>query len=124
MGGEDGWLTAEEILGLDLSGVELLVLSACETGRGEPAAGEGVLGLSRALALAGARAFVLSLWRVPDAETRDLMAAFYDDLWGTSTTEALAPEAALRRAQLAALARDRAAGKFRPSTWGAWVAYR
>ncbi|MBI3268179.1 MAG: CHAT domain-containing protein [Planctomycetes bacterium] len=119
--GEDGRLTAEEAQGLDLSGVDLLVLSACETGRGELAAGEGVLGLSRALSVAGARAFVLSLWRVPDAETRELMDAFYEGLWGETP---LPPEEALRRAQLRLLARDRAGGAFRPSSWGAWTVLR
>ncbi len=116
----DGYLTAEELQDLDLRGVELVVLSACETGRGELAAGEGVLGLSRALAIAGARQFMLSLWKVPDAETSQLMDAFYAGLWDDS----LPAEEALRRAQLAMLARDRERGVFRPSTWGAWVLTR
>lgn len=116
----DGYLTAEELQDLDLRGVELVVLSACETGRGELAAGEGVLGLSRALAIAGARQFMLSLWKVPDEETSDLMDAFYAGLWDDS----LPAEEALRRAQLAMLARDRERGVFRPSTWGAWVLTR
>ena len=116
----DGYLTAEELQDLDLRGVELVVLSACETGRGELAAGEGVLGLSRALAIAGARQFMLSLWRVPDAETSELMDAFYKGLW----EDGLPAEEALRRAQLAMLARDREKGVFRPSTWGAWVLTR
>ncbi len=116
----DGWLTAEELQDLDLRGVDLVVLSACETGRGELAAGEGVLGLSRALFIAGAREFMLSLWKVPDAETSGWMDAFYAGMWEDS----LSTEEALRRAQLARLAADRQAGAFRPSTWGAWVLTR
>jgi len=119
-GGEDGWLSAEELQSIDLRGCELVVLSACETGKGELAAGEGVLGISRALAVAGARSFMLSLWRVPDAETRGLMQAFYDGLW----KEGHSPEEALRGAQLAVLCADRESGRFRPSTWGAWFLTR
>lgn len=117
---EDGYLTAEELQEEDLRGVELVVLSACETGRGELAAGEGVLGLSRALVVAGARQFLLSLWRVPDAETRELMDGFYAGLWD----DALPASEALRRVQLAMLAREREKGLFRPSAWGAWVVTR
>ena len=68
---EKGILTAEEVLGLDLRGCELAVLSACETGLGkEVAGGEGVLGLQRAFQAAGARTTVVSLWSVNDAATK------------------------------------------------------
>ncbi len=120
--GEDGWLTSEELQGLDLRGVELVVLSACDTGRGELAAGEGVLGLSRALAVAGARGFLLSLWKVPDKATPEFMDAFYEGLWAK---EPLSAEEALRATQLAMLAQDRAANdSFGPRNWGAWVLIR
>jgi CHAT domain-containing protein/Tfp pilus assembly protein PilF len=74
---EDGILTAEELAFLRLEGVELAVLSACETGLGEVAGGEGLLGIQRAFQISGVRTTVATLWKVDDAMTQRLMTAFY-----------------------------------------------
>ena len=76
--GEDGLLTASEILDMELQ-ANLAVLSACDTGRGR-ITGDGVVGLSRALITAGVPSVVVSLWAVPDAPTAALMSEFYRQL--------------------------------------------
>lgn len=77
-GSTDGLLTTSEILNLKLK-ADLVVLSACDTGRGR-ITGDGVIGLSRALLTAGASSVVVSLWKVPDASTALLMTEFYQSL--------------------------------------------
>jgi len=84
------------LVGLDLSGLELAVLSACETGLGDVAGGEGVFGLQKAFHLAGCKNVVASLWKVEDDATAALMGLFYRHLW----VDKLPPREALRRAQL------------------------
>ncbi len=93
---EDGLLTAEDVTGLDLLDTELVVLSACETGLGEVHLCEGVFGLRRAFILAGAKTLVMSLWKVPDEQTKELMEDFYHRLLSGETRSN-----ALREAQLA-----------------------
>ena len=77
--------------------MDLAVLSACETGLGESATGEGVFGLQRAFHLAGCKDVVASLWKVDDDATAALMALFYHELWVKDRP----PLEALRQAQLA-----------------------
>lgn len=77
---EDGILTAEEISQLDLSNTKLVVMSACETGRGKVDPIDGVLGLQRAFKKAGAKTIVMSLWKVNDEATSLMMSCFYKHL--------------------------------------------
>jgi CHAT domain-containing protein len=87
-----------------------VVLSACETGLGQVAGGEGLLGLQRAFQSAGAHSVVASLWRVPDDATRALMVEFYQNLW----QKKLGKLEALRQAQLTMLRQyDAKAGRLR-----------
>ncbi|WP_226594906.1 CHAT domain-containing protein, partial [Microseira wollei] len=80
-GTDNGLLTAEQILELNLS-AELVVLSACNTGSGR-ITGDGVIGLSRALITAGVPSAIVSLWLVPDAPTAALMTEFYQQFQRT-----------------------------------------
>jgi CHAT domain-containing protein/Tfp pilus assembly protein PilF len=75
-----GLVTALELAGLNLWGTQLVVLSACDTGRGDIKLGQGVYGLRRALVVAGAETVVMSLWKVEDTTTRELMEAYYRNL--------------------------------------------
>jgi CHAT domain-containing protein len=76
----DSLVTALELVGLNLWGTQLVVLSACDTGRGDIKLGQGVFGLRRALVTAGAETLVTSLWKVNDATTQVLMESYYRNL--------------------------------------------
>jgi CHAT domain-containing protein len=89
-------VTALELAGMDLWGTQLVVLSACDTGRGDVKPGQGVYGLRRALVIAGAETLVMSLWKVNDDSTRLLMEHFYQNLLAGQGRAA-----ALRNAMLA-----------------------
>lgn len=93
-GVEDGILTAEEISRLDLRGNKLIVLSACNTGLGDINNVDGVFGLQRGLKRAGVKTILMSLWKVPDEETRVLMSLFYKELLSGVT-----PRQSLKTAQ-------------------------
>ncbi|MEA5464592.1 CHAT domain-containing protein [Leptothoe sp. PORK10 BA2] len=96
--GEDGLLTAAEIIQMDLQ-AELAILSACDTGRGR-ITGDGVVGLSRALMTAGVPSVMVSLWAVPDQPTAELMTAFYEQLQrGETKAQALRQAMLLTMAQ-------------------------
>jgi len=115
---EDGLLTAEEIASLDLSGVRWAVLSACRTGVGAIRDGEGVLGLRRAFAIAGAGMLIMSLWEVEDGATAVWMEALY-----RARARPLPSAAAVRQAGLDLLERQRRAGRTtHPFNWGAFIA--
>lgn len=96
---EDGLLEAWELMQLDLQ-TELAVLSACETARGRINAGEGVIGLTWALFVAGVPSTVVSQWKVESASTRDLMIGFHRQLRGTQGAEKATKAEALRQAAL------------------------
>ena len=117
-GAEDGILTAEEIATLDLSGVQWVVLSACESGLGPIQTGEGMLGLRRAFAVAGARTLITSLWKVDDESTTEWMRQLYEGrLSGMTTAESV------RHASLVMLQARRSAGRSaNPFFWGAFAA--
>lgn len=107
---EDGILDAEDVSALDLAGTELVVLSACDTARGEVHSGEGVFGLRRAFVLAGVQSLVMSLWKVDDDRTKELMIELYQ-LLGEHD-----PAAALTHAQ-----RRLKRAVLDPGTWGAFI---
>ncbi|WP_287521026.1 CHAT domain-containing protein [Okeania sp. SIO2C2] len=79
-GGDDGVFTADEATLLNLVGTQLVVLSACDTGIGDISTGEGIYGLRRAFVIAGSESQMISLWKVEDNATKDLMVAYYQGL--------------------------------------------
>lgn len=108
--GGNGLLTAEEILDLKLN-AELVVLSACDTGRGR-ITGDGVVGLSRSLIASGVSSVIVSLWAVPDAPTASLMTEFYNNIQQRKLDKAQA----LRQAMLTTMKQHP-----KPRNWAAFT---
>ncbi|MCU0437176.1 MAG: CHAT domain-containing protein [Raineya sp.] len=108
---DNGFLTAYEVANMNLDNSELAILSACETGLGDVKAGEGVYGLQRAFQIAGVDATVMSLWKVSDDATQELMTLFYNNLKVSKNK----PDA-FRKAQL------KLKEKYKdPYFWGAFI---
>ena len=106
----NGILRASEVEATLLNNVDLVVMSACETGLGPVAGGEAIAGLQRSFQIAGADTVIASLWKVDDRATQTLMVKFYENLWQHKMSK---PEA-LRMAQLAMLKRyDAKTGELR-----------
>jgi CHAT domain-containing protein/Tfp pilus assembly protein PilF len=116
---QDGILTADEISSMNLTGVEWVVLSGCETGAGEVQASEGVLGLRRAFEIAGAGTLIMSLWSVEDSSAREWMTRLYEG----RLKRRLDTAEAVREATLSVLEERRAqALSTHPFYWAAFVA--
>jgi CHAT domain-containing protein len=105
-------VTALELTGLNLWGTQLVVLSACDTGRGEVHLGQGVYGLRRALMASGAETALVSLWKVNDDSTRLLMNLYYRNLLAGQGRAS-----ALREAMLSLRATHA-----HPHSWGPFIA--
>jgi CHAT domain-containing protein len=124
---DDGFFTATEVLRTEIP-ADLVVLSACETGRGRVLDGEGILGLTRAFMYAGAPRVLCSLWKVDDEATRALMTKFYA-LWNPRPASSSTPGAGSEAKHLFPAAALRAAQDFvraqekwkHPYYWAAWV---
>lgn len=108
---DDGILTAYEVMNLDLTQTHLVVLSACETGLGKIENNEGVYGLQRSFLQAGARNILISLWKVDDHITQELMVKFYQHLFDGKTERE-----ALKMAQLEQLKKTP-----NPLAWGGFI---
>jgi CHAT domain-containing protein len=109
---DDGILTAYEVMNLDLSKTDLVVLSACETGLGKIENGEGVYGLQRSFLQAGARGILISLWKIDDLVTQELMIKLYQYLFQGKTEQE-----ALKLAQLDLIQKNNA----HPVLWGGFI---
>jgi tetratricopeptide (TPR) repeat protein len=115
----DGILTAEEIAGINLEGVDWAVLSACDTGLGEIKVGEGVFGLRRAFQVAGAKTVIMSLWPIEDQTTKEWMGTLYREHFrhGKDTSQSM------RAASLRILKQRREKGRSTsPFYWAAFIA--
>lgn len=107
---EDGILTAYEIANQNLSHTNLVVLSACETGLGDVVNGEGVFGLQRAFKMAGVKNMLISLWKVHDQQTQELMTTFYEYYLQSSDAADALHQAQLKMSQ-----------QYRPFYWAGFI---
>ncbi|MEG5198196.1 CHAT domain-containing tetratricopeptide repeat protein [Microcoleus sp. A6-C5] len=114
-GNEDGVLTALEVTTLNLVGTKLVVLSACDTGLGQDTTGEGIYGLRRALVIAGSESQLISLWKVEDNATKDLMVKYYNRLLNNQGRSE-----ALRQTQLEML-KSESENDRHPYYWAAFI---
>ena len=114
---EDGLLEAWEIMKLDLQ-ADLVVLSACETGRGRISAGEGLIGLAWALFVAGSPASVVSHWKIDSESTSNFMVEFHRQWMENGSAKAVSPAEALRRAALRHLQSEK---YWHPFYWASFV---
>ncbi len=112
---EDGYFTLNEIMNCDYN-AKLIVLSACQTGSGKMARGEGITGLTRAFMYAGSPAVAASLWDVDDAATKELMVKFYSNILEKNLDKV----EALRQAKLELLKNEKYSS---PLFWSAFVMY-
>jgi CHAT domain-containing protein len=103
---------------MNLHGTEMVVLSACDTGLGDVKSGEGVFGLRRAFTQAGAKSLVMSLWKVPDKETKELMVQFYRNIKSGKMNRCQSLRQAILKEK--EIVRQRY-GHDNPRYWGAFV---
>ena len=109
-------MTALEVSGIDLSASDLVVLSSCDSGAGAVLEGQGVLGLRRALSLAGAQNVLMALWPVADDTTAEMMVSFYRHMTSVS------PALALHQTQLEVITRLRTRDGFAlPRLWAPFI---
>jgi CHAT domain-containing protein/Tfp pilus assembly protein PilF len=108
----DGFLRLLDIYGLNLK-ADLVVLSACETGAGKELRGEGLLGITRGFMSIGVPQLVVSLWKVEDQATAELMARFYRELFNGAR-----PPEALQKAQISMLREPRWSD---PALWAGFI---
>ena len=113
---ENGILTALEKTSLNLLGTKLVVLSACNTGIGKDTTGEGIYGLRRALVIAGSESQVISLWKVDDDATKDLMVDYYKGVLANQGRSE-----ALRQTQLKMLRGELGKDYQHPYYWAAFI---
>ncbi|HSD07659.1 CHAT domain-containing tetratricopeptide repeat protein [Flavobacterium sp.] len=107
---DDGVLTANDISNMDFNACQLVVLSACKTGLGEIQGSEGVFGLQRAFKMAGVKNIIMSLWKVPDAQTAELFDIFYSECFAGKTIH-----------EAFQIAQSKMKSKYSPYYWAGFV---